>query len=65
MIDDLKKAIEKIESLSAEDQKRISDLIWDEITWSESFKGKESKLSSLANEALEEYRLGKTKPLDL
>lgn len=65
MIDDLKKAIAKIESLSEQDQKHIADLILDEITWSETFKRSESNLSNLANEALEDYQKGKIKPLDI
>ena len=65
MIDDLKKAIEKIESLSEEDQRYLADLILDEITWSQTFTKTADKLSNLANEALEDYRNGKTKPLDI
>jgi hypothetical protein len=65
MIDDLKKAIAKIESLSEQDQKHIADLILDEITWSEAFERSESNLSNLAKEALEDYQKGKIKPLDI
>ena len=65
MIDELKKAIEKLESLSVDEQHRLADLIVDEITWSATFAKSMPKLSNLANEALEEYRQGKTKPLDL
>lgn len=65
MIDDLKKAIEKIESLSEADQRHLADLILDEITWSQTFTKTSAKLSNLASEALEDYRTGKTKPLDI
>ena len=65
MISELRKAVEKAEQLSEEDQKIIADIILTEISWDQSFKKSSEKLSSLAGEALEEYKKGKTKSLDL
>ena len=55
MIDELKKAVEKVENLSKSEQQVMAQLILDEINW--------VQLSILAQEALEEYKSGKTKPL--
>ena len=65
MISELKKAIEKADRLSEQDQKMIAKIINDEISWEEKFAGSQSKLSFLAKEALDEYKKGDTKPLDL
>lgn len=65
MISELKKAIEKAEKLSEDKQRIIADLIINEIGWDDSFRQSQDKLSMLAEEALEEYKKGKTKPLDL
>ncbi len=65
MISELKKAIEKAERLSEQDQKMVAKIILDEISWEENFAGSQSKLSFLAQEALDEYKKGDTKPLDL
>ena len=64
MISELKKAIEKAERLSEQDQRMIAKIILDEISWEEKFVA-QSKLSFLAKEALDEYKQGDTKPLDL
>jgi hypothetical protein len=65
MISELKKAIEKADRLSEQDQKMIAKIILDEISWEEKFAGSQAKLSFLAKEALDEYKKGGTKPLDL
>ncbi len=65
MISELKKAIEKAERLSEQDQKMVAKIILDEISWEENFATSQSKLSFLAQEALDEYKKGDTKPLDL
>jgi hypothetical protein len=65
MISELKKAIEKAETLSESDQKRIAELILDEINWDYTLQQSQPELSKLAGEALEEYKKGKTKPLKL
>jgi hypothetical protein len=63
MVEELKKALEKAEKLPIEDQKLIAEMIMDEISWDEAVRSSERKLSSLAAEALQEYKRGKTKPL--
>lgn len=40
-------------------------MIMDEINWDETLKASGQKLSTLAAEALQEYKDGKTKPLSL
>lgn len=65
MISELRKAIEKAEKLTEAEQKRIADLIFDEINWDQTLQQSQRELSSLAGEALEEYKKGKTKPLNL
>ncbi|HMI68026.1 MAG TPA: hypothetical protein VK517_18415 [Cyclobacteriaceae bacterium] len=65
MISELKKAIEKAERLSEKDQQMVAKIILDEISWGEKFADSQSKLSFLAQEALDEYKKGDTKPLDL
>lgn len=64
MITELKKAFERAEKLSADEQRVIAGLIIDALDWDESFKQSQDKLSILAAEALEEYKKGKTRPLD-
>jgi hypothetical protein len=64
MITELKKAFERAENLSEADQKSIADFILDEVNWTEVFNKSEGKISKLAEEAMEEYKAGKTKPLD-
>jgi hypothetical protein len=65
MITELRKAIEKAERLPEADQKIIAELILDEIHWNAALNDSQPELNSLAQEALEEYKKGKTKPLDL
>ena len=55
----------KAEKLPAKEQKVIAQLIEDELSWDKKIRGTEDQLSKMAEEALEEYRKGKTKPLDI
>jgi hypothetical protein len=65
----LKKAFDKVSKLPQSEQEAIAALILDEIAseqkWDELFAKSQDKLSQLADEALEEFKKGKTKPLDL
>lgn len=65
----LKKAFDKVSRLPQSEQEAIAALILDEIAseqkWDELFAKSQDKLSQLADEALEEFKKGKTKPLDL
>lgn len=64
MIKELKEAIDKAGKLSEKQQKVLAELILNEIEWDRSFQVSAQKLSTLANEALADYKSGKTKPLD-
>ncbi len=55
----------KAGKLPENEQKRIAELILDEIEWDSTFQSSPEKLSTLAKEALADYKTGKTKPMDL
>ena len=61
----LKNIFEKINNLPASEQNAIAVLLAEELTWQKSYAKSQHELSSLAAEALAEYRKGKTKPLNL
>lgn len=63
MVKELKEAIAKAEQLPESEQQALANLILSEIEWENSFANSQDKLSSLANEALSEYKKGKSKPL--
>jgi hypothetical protein len=63
MIDELRKAVEKAEKLTKAEQQIMAQLILDEINWDQTLANSQQQLSFLAQEALEEYKAGKTKPL--
>jgi hypothetical protein len=65
MIKELKIAIEQASELSTEKQKEIASIILDEIGWNSSFDKSQDQLFVLAQEALSDYKAGKTQPLDL
>ena len=65
MLIELKNAIEKLEQLSEKEQQLIAQLIVDEIGWVLTLKNSENQLSSLAQEALDEYKKGETKPFKI
>ena len=65
MVTELKKALKEAEKLSKEKQRAMADLIIDEIKWDLSFQNSQSELSQLAEEALDEYKAKRTKPLKL
>lgn len=65
MVDELKKAVDKVEKLSETKQKEIARLIVNEIGWDQTLANSQDKLSSLAQEALDEYKSGETKPFSL
>ena len=61
----LKNIFSKINSLSSKEQNVIASLLSEELAWQKSYAKSQQQLSSLAAEALSEYKKGKTKPLDL
>jgi len=64
MVKELKEAIEKAERLPESEQQALASLILSEIEWENSFVNSQDKLSSMANEALSDYKKGKSKPLE-
>ena len=65
----LNKAFEEASKLPEFEQNTLARWLIDEIIsekkWEKAFAESESMLDTLANEALEEYKQGKTKPLDM
>lgn len=64
MTAELEKVIKNLNQLPKEEQTAIAALIQDELLWELSLKNSASKLSSLAEEAIQEYQSGKTKKGD-
>jgi hypothetical protein len=64
----LERALQRIESLSQEEQDAIASQILesldDEEAWARSFRERPALLQSMANEALQQHRRGETRPLD-
>ena len=50
--------------LPEKQQKLIAELVLNEIEWDQAFQATPEKLSTLAKEALHDYKTGKTKPMD-
>jgi len=64
MVTELKEVISKVEQLKDEEQKQIAKMLEDEIMWDTTLQNTQDKLSNLAEEALHEYKAGKTKQED-
>ena len=64
MIAELKEVISKVELLDNEEQKQIAKLLENEIKWESTLQNTQSELSNLAQEALSEYKAGKTQQGD-
>ncbi len=64
MVAELKEVISKVEQLQDEEQKQIAKLLEDEIQWDTTFQKTQDQLSNLAEEALQEFKAGKTKKED-
>jgi len=64
----LKKAMNQINALPPEEQDAVASLILEEIKsekrWDELFAASQEQLSRLAEQAITEYKAGKTTPLD-
>ena len=56
----LQSAINKIESLPESEQNALALLILQEIQWDKSFEQSQDMLSKMADEALAEFKQGKT-----
>jgi hypothetical protein len=63
----LEKALEQVAKLPAEEQDAVAAIVLDELAseerWTASFAKSQEKLAKLAQEALAEYKAGRTKPL--
>jgi hypothetical protein len=64
----LKRALDKAAKLPDSDQERLAAIIeeemLDEAKWQSAFENSQPQLQRLAEEAREEYRAGRTEPLD-
>jgi hypothetical protein len=64
----LEKAVDAVSKLPEKDQDAIAAFVLDELAseerWAKAFAGSKDVLASLAGEAVEEYKNGKTKPLE-
>ena len=65
----LEKAFEEASKLPELEQNVLAKRLLDELTaekkWEKAFAGSEDILSRLADEAIEEHKQGRTKPLDI
>ena len=65
----LEKAFAEAQKLSPHEQDALGSIILDEmldeLRWSEAFSKSQRQLEQLADEAIAEFRAGKTTPLDL
>ena len=64
MVTELKEVLLKLEKLNDEEQMKIAKLLQDELAWQKSLDNSQEQLSQLANEAIGEYKSGKTKQSD-
>ncbi len=64
----LGKAIKEVSKLDEQKQEFYAQVLLDQLEadrkWDESFANSQDALAKLADEALAEYRAGKTRPLD-
>ena len=63
----LEKALQEVEKLPASEQDAMAAIVLEELAsekrWAESFARSQDTLAKLAEEALAEYKAGRTKPL--
>ena len=64
MIAELKEVLSTIEQLKDEEQRQIAKMLSDEISWDNTLQNSQEKLGNLAEEALNEYKTGKTQQTD-
>ena len=65
MTETLKKVITRINRLNEREQDAIAQMLLSELNWDKSYKESRQQLSNLAEEALAEYKAGKTQPMRL
>jgi len=63
----LEKALEEVAKLPASEQDAVATILLEELAseqrWAELFAKSQGKLAKLAEEAIAEYKAGRTKPL--
>ncbi len=63
----LEKALEEVAKLPASEQDAVAAILLEELAseqrWAESFVKSQDQLAKLAQEAIAEYKAGRTKPL--
>ena len=63
----LEKALEEVAKLPASEQDAVAAILLEELAseqrWAESFAKSQDQLAKLAEEAIAEYKAGRTKPL--
>jgi hypothetical protein len=63
----LEKALEEVAKLPASEQDAVAAILLEELAseqrWAESFANSQGQLAKLAEEAIAEYKAGRTKPL--
>jgi hypothetical protein len=68
MTERLKQAFEEASKLSQEEQDALAEVLLADLAaetkWSQLFGGSEEKLGQLGEEALNDFRKGKTRPFD-
>lgn len=64
MITKLKQVISKIGEMKDEEQLQIAKMLSDEINWDRTLQNSEDELSSLAQEAVTEYKNNRTQQTD-
>ncbi len=64
MVTELKDVLKKVETLHEDEQKQIAHLLQQELLWDNTFKNTQTQLGLLADEALKEFRNGKTTQTD-
>ena len=64
MVVELKEVLHKVEQLNSDQQKLIAKLINDELQWGHTLNNTQDNLATLAKEAIQEYKSGKTKQED-
>ncbi|MEI6879742.1 MAG: hypothetical protein WCK82_00170 [Bacteroidota bacterium] len=60
----LEEAFSELNKLPENEQNNFAQLIIEELNWENSFASSQDTLLSMANEAITEYKSGKTKPFD-
>ena len=64
MVAELKEVISSIEKLKDNEQRQIAKMLSDGISWNITLQNSQEKLANLAEEALTEYKAGKTQQTD-